>query len=208
MAFELKKLNYSYDSLEPHFDKQTMEIHHTKHHNAYVTNLNSALAGTDLEDSKLEEIVVNAKHLPDVIRNNAGGIYNHNFFFDVISPKGGGEPSGELAKAIAESFGSFKEFKEIFKREALSRFGSGWAWLIVKHGELMIISTPNQDNPLMKCKNENCGCGGSKFLVMGLDVWEHAYYLKYQNRRADYIDAFFNVIDWNKANENYINAVK
>ena len=193
MAFELIKLGYAYDALEPHFDAQTMEIHHTKHHQAYTTNLNNAIAGTDLEGLSIEEILVKGFDKP-AVRNNGGGFYNHNLFFTIISPNGGGEPTGKIAELITESFGSYDAFKEKFANAGATRFGSGWAWLCYKDGKLEICSTPNQDNPLMPGE-----CNG--FPLAGLDVWEHAYYLKYQNRRPEYIQAFFNVVDWAKVNE-------
>lgn len=198
MAFTLPKLPYAYDALEPHIDARTMEIHHTKHHNAYTTNLNAAIAGSDLEGKKIEEILKNLDMNNSAVRNNGGGFYNHNLFWEVMSPNGGGLPSGELAKAIDESFGSFDAFKESFSKAAATRFGSGWAWLcVLKGGKLEICSTANQDNPLMP----NISCGG--FPILGLDVWEHAYYLNYQNRRPDYIQAFFSVINWKKVEELY-----
>lgn len=198
MSFTLPRLPYAYDALEPHIDARTMEIHHTKHHNAYTTNLNAAIAGSDLEGKKIEEILKNLDMNNSAVRNNGGGFYNHNLFWEVMSPNGGGLPSGELAKAIDESFGSFDAFKESFSKAAATRFGSGWAWLcVLKGGKLEICSTANQDNPLMP----NISCGG--FPILGLDVWEHAYYLNYQNRRPDYIQAFFSVINWEKVAELY-----
>ncbi len=198
MSFTLPRLPYAYDALEPHIDARTMEIHHTKHHNAYTTNLNAAIAGSDLEGKKIEEILKNLDMNNSAVRNNGGGFYNHNLFWEVMSPNGGGLPSGELAKAIDESFGSFDAFKESFSKAAATRFGSGWAWLcVLKGGKLEICSTANQDNPLMP----NISCGG--FPILGLDVWEHAYYLNYQNRRPDYIQAFFSVINWKKVEELY-----
>ena len=191
MSFELPKLPYAYDALEPHIDARTMEIHHSKHHNAYVTNLNAAIAGTDLEGKTIENILINLDMNNMPVRNNGGGHYNHNLFCIVMSPNGGGKPTGELAEAIDRDFGSFEEFKAQFAKAGATRFGSGWAWLCVhKGGKLEVCSTPNQDNPLMP----NTGCGG--FPILGMDVWEHAYYLNYQNRRPDYIEAFFNVINW------------
>ncbi|GIJ93499.1 superoxide dismutase [Capnocytophaga stomatis] len=196
MSFTLPKLPYAYDALEPHVDARTMEIHHTKHHNAYTTNLNTAIAGTNLEGKTIEEILENLDMNNGAVRNNGGGFYNHNLFWEVMSPDGGGKPTGDLAKAIDEKFGSFDAFKEEFAKAAATRFGSGWAWLCVhKGGKLEICSTPNQDNPLMP----NTGCEGRP--ILGLDVWEHAYYLNYQNRRPDYIQAFFNVINWEKVAE-------
>lgn len=196
MAFTLPKLPYAYDALEPHFDARTMEIHHSKHHNAYTTNLNAAIEGTDLEGKTIEEILTQLDTNNGAVRNNGGGFYNHNLFWEILSPNGGGLPTGELANAITASFGSFEAFKEAFVKAATTRFGSGWAWLCVhKGGKLEVCSTANQDNPLMP----NIGCGG--FPILGLDVWEHAYYLHYQNRRPDYIQAFFNVINWGKVAE-------
>lgn len=191
MAFELPQLPYAYDALEPHIDARTMEIHHSKHHNAYVTNLNAAIAGTDLEGLTIENILINLDMKNAAVRNNGGGHYNHNLFWKVMSPNGGGLPTGELAEAIERDFKSFDEFKAQFAKAGATRFGSGWAWLCVhKGGKLEVCSTPNQDNPLMP----DTGCGG--FPILGMDVWEHAYYLNYQNRRPDYIEAFFNVINW------------
>ncbi|THV61384.1 superoxide dismutase [Flagellimonas alvinocaridis] len=198
MAFELPKLPYAYDALEPHIDARTMEIHHTKHHNGYTNNLNNAIAGTDLEGKDIETILSNLDMSNGAVRNNGGGFYNHSLFWEVMSPNGGGTPSGELAKAIDAAFGSFDGFKEKFAAAAATRFGSGWAWLCVhKGGKLEVCSTPNQDNPIMP----GTGCDGQP--ILGLDVWEHAYYLNYQNRRPDYISAFFNVINWDKVSENY-----
>jgi Fe-Mn family superoxide dismutase len=194
MAFELPKLPYAFDALEPHIDAKTMEIHHDKHHAAYTNNLNAAIEGTDLEGLSIEEILVKGMDKP-AVRNNGGGFYNHNLFWETMSPNGGGEPTGELAEAINSAFGSFEGFKEKFSQAAATRFGSGWAWLCVKDGKLEVCSTPNQDNPLMP----GVGCEGTP--ILGLDVWEHAYYLNYQNRRPDYISAFFNVVDWNKVAE-------
>jgi Fe-Mn family superoxide dismutase len=188
MAFELPKLPYAYDALEPHIDARTMEIHHSKHHQAYITNLNAAIAGTDLEGKTIEEILQNCKDKP-AVRNNGGGFWNHNLFWECMSPKGGGEPTGELLQAINDAFGTFEAFKAEFSKAGATRFGSGWAWLCVTNGKLEVCSTPNQDNPVM-----GEGCKGTAILAM--DVWEHAYYLHYQNRRPDYINAFFNVINW------------
>lgn len=199
MSFELPKLPYAYDALEPHIDARTMEIHHSKHHNAYVTNLNAAIAGTDLEGKTIENILINLDMSNMPVRNNGGGHYNHNLFWKVMSPNGGGKPTGELAEAIDRDFGSFEEFKAQFAKAGATRFGSGWAWLCVhKGGKLEVCSTPNQDNPLMS----NTGCGG--FPILGMDVWEHAYYLNYQNRRPDYIEAFFNVINWTEVLRLYV----
>jgi Fe-Mn family superoxide dismutase len=191
MAFELPQLPYAYDALEPHIDARTMEIHHSKHHNAYTTNLNAAIAGTDLEGKTIENILMHLDMKNMAVRNNGGGFYNHNLYWRVMSPNGGGKPSGDLANAIDVAFGSFDEFKAQFAKAGATRFGSGWAWLCVhKGGKVEVCSTPNQDNPLMP----DTGCGG--FPILGMDVWEHAYYLNYQNRRPDYIEAFFNVINW------------
>ncbi|MBC30215.1 MAG: superoxide dismutase [Muricauda sp.] len=198
MAFELPNLPYAYDALEPHIDARTMEIHHTKHHNGYTTKLNDAVKGTDLEGKSIEDILKNLDMSNSAVRNNGGGYFNHCLFWEVMSPNGGGNPSGELADAINDAFGSFDGFKDKFSAAAGSRFGSGWAWLCVhKGGKLEICSTPNQDNPLMP----NTGCGG--YPILGLDVWEHAYYLNYQNRRPDYISAFFNVINWDEVAKRY-----
>ncbi|AEK22254.1 superoxide dismutase [Capnocytophaga canimorsus] len=198
MSFELPKLSYPYDALEPHIDARTMEIHHTKHHNAYTTNLNAAIKDTALQDKSIEEILQNLDMKNSAVRNNGGGYYNHNLFWEVISPNGGGKPSGALETAINETFGSFEEFKKAFSAAAATRFGSGWAWLCVhKGGKLEICSTANQDNPLMP----EMGCSGTP--ILGLDVWEHAYYLNYQNRRPDYIEAFFNIINWENVAQRY-----
>lgn len=200
MAFELPKLPYAYDALEPNIDARTMEIHHTKHHNAYTTNLNAAIAGTDLENKSIEDILKNLDMSNAAVRNNGGGFYNHNLFWEIMSPNGGGEPSGELAEAIQRDFGSFASFKETFSKAGATQFGSGWAWLCVKDGKLEVCGTPNQDNPLMP----NVGCGGTP--ILGMDVWEHAYYLNYQNRRPDYIAAFFNVINWTEVAKRFADA--
>ncbi|ASE34051.1 superoxide dismutase [Mammaliicoccus sciuri] len=196
MAFELPKLPYAYDALEPHIDKETMEIHHTKHHNTYVTKLNDAVKGTDLESKSIEDIVKNLNSVPDDIRtavqNNGGGHYNHSLFWELLTPNAS-EPSGEVVDAISSTFGSLDKFKEEFAAAAAGRFGSGWAWLVVDNGQLAIVSTPNQDNPISE----------GKLPILGLDVWEHAYYLNYQNRRPDYINAFWNVVNWDKVNELY-----
>ncbi len=198
MAFVLDPLPYPSDSLEPNIDKQTMEIHHGKHHNAYVTNLNNAIAGTEMESKSIEDLLASVSTAPIAVRNNGGGHYNHTLFWNTISGSGGGQPTGTLAEAITQKFGSFDAFKEEFTKAATTRFGSGWAWLIVTpKGELAITSSPNQDNPLM----DSAEVKG--FPVIGLDVWEHAYYLKYQNRRPDYIAAYFNVVDWNAAEKRY-----
>lgn len=201
MAYSLPQLPYAYDALEPHIDKETMNIHHTKHHNTYVTNLNNALEGNDeLLSKTVEELVSNLDAVPEAartaVRNNGGGHANHSLFWEVISPNGGGQPTGDLAAAIDSKFGSFENFKEEFSKAATTRFGSGWAWLVVNNGELEVTSTPNQDNPLMEGKTP----------VLGLDVWEHAYYLNYQNRRPEYISAFFNVINWDEVAKRYTTA--
>ena len=191
MAFELPSLNYSFDALEPHIDTKTMQIHHGKHHAGYTNNLNNAIKGTGLETMSIEAILAELDLNNAAVRNNGGGFFNHSLFWNVMSPNGGGSPSGDLASAINDSFGSFDEFKSAFSKAAGTRFGSGWAWLCVHPGgKLEVCSTPNQDNPLMK----GIGCGGQP--ILGLDVWEHAYYLNYQNRRPDYISGFFNVINW------------
>ncbi len=198
MAFELPRLPYAYDALEPHIDARTMEIHHTKHHNGYTTKLNEAIEGTELAGKSIEAILKNLDMSNSAVRNNGGGYYNHKLFWEMMSPNGGGEPAAPLTDAIKDAFGSLQGFKDKFSAAAASRFGSGWAWLCVhKGGSLKICSTPNQDNPLMP----ETGCGGHP--ILGLDVWEHAYYLHYQNRRPDYINAFFNVINWDKVAELY-----
>jgi len=198
MAVELPPLNYSFDALEPHIDTKTMQIHHGKHHAGYTNNLNNAIKGTDLETMSIETILAELDLNNVAVRNNGGGFFNHSLFWNVMSPNGGGVPSGDLASAINDSFGSFDEFKSAFSKAAGTRFGSGWAWLCVHPGgKLELCSTPNQDNPLMK----GIGCGGQP--ILGLDVWEHAYYLNYQNRRPDYISGFFNVINWDFVSELY-----
>ena len=198
MAFELPSLNYSFDALEPHIDTKTMQIHHGKHHAGYTNNLNNAIKGTDLETMSIETILAELDLNNAAVRNNGGGFFNHSLFWNIMSPNGGGVPSGDLASAINDSFGSFDEFKSAFSKAAGTRFGSGWAWLCVHPGgKLEVCSTPNQDNPLMR----GVGCGGQP--ILGLDVWEHAYYLNYQNRRPDYISGFFNVINWNFVSELY-----
>jgi len=198
MAFDLPKLPYAYDALEPNIDARTMEIHHTKLHNGYTNNLNNAIKDTDLDGKSIEDILTNLDMNNMAVRNNGGGFYNHSLFWEIMSPNGGGAPTGELASAIDAAFGSFDAFKEKFSAAAATRFGSGWAWLCVHPGgKLDICSTPNQDNPIMP----GVGCGG--YPILGLDVWEHAYYLNYQNLRPDYISAFFNVINWDKVSENY-----
>lgn len=190
MAFELSALPYAFDALEPYIDTTTMQIHHGKHHAAYVTNLNNAIAGTELESKSLEDILKNVgDNMP--VRNNGGGHYNHTLFWSIMSPNGGGTPSGDLSAALDTAFGNLDTFKEKFTQAALTRFGSGWAWLCVNNGKLEICSTANQDNPIM-----GIGCGGTP--ILGLDVWEHAYYLKYQNRRPEYVAAFYNVINWDE----------
>ncbi|MBM7584688.1 Fe-Mn family superoxide dismutase [Bacillus pakistanensis] len=201
MAFELPQLPYAYDALEPHIDKETMNIHHTKHHNAYVTKLNDALEGNaELLSKSVEEVVANLDAVPEgvrtAVRNNGGGHVNHSLFWTILSPNGGGAPAGELADAITAKFGSVEKFKEEFAAAAAGRFGSGWAWLVVNNGELEVTSTPNQDSPLMEGKTP----------ILGLDVWEHAYYLNYQNRRPDYINAFWNVVNWEEVSNLYTSA--
>ncbi len=192
MAFALPELPYAYNALEPHIDAQTMEIHHTKHHNAYVTKVNDAIKGTEFDTKTIEDLISNLNAVPDnirtAVRNNGGGHANHSLFWTILSGSGGGKPDGELSDAINSAFGSFDSFKSEFSNAAATRFGSGWAWLSINNGDLIIESTPNQDNPMMEGRTP----------VLGLDVWEHAYYLKYQNRRPDYIEAFFQVINWNE----------
>lgn len=198
MAFELPSLTYAYDALEPHIDARTMEIHHSKHHNGYTTNLNNAIADTPMDDQSIEEILKGLDMENKAVRNNGGGFYNHRLFWNIMSPNGGGTPGGALGSAIATAFGSFEDFKTAFAKAAATQFGSGWAWLCVhKDGSVDVCATANQDNPLMP----GIGCGGTP--ILGIDVWEHAYYLNYQNRRPDYIEAFFNVIDWKKVEELY-----
>ena len=198
MSFQLPKLPYAYDALEPHIDALTMEIHHSKHHNGYTTNLNNAIAGTDLESKDILDILENMDMNNAAVRNNGGGFYNHDLFWKVMSPNGGGAPSGALGGAIDDAYGSYDAFKEAFSKAAATRFGSGWAWLCVhKGGKVEVCSSANQDNPLMP----GIGCGGVP--ILGLDVWEHAYYLNYQNRRPDYIKAFFNVINWEEVSKRY-----
>lgn len=201
MSFELPKLKYALDALEPHIDAKTMEIHHGKHHAGYTANLNKAIEGSDLEGKTIENILINLDMDNKALRNNGGGYFNHNLFWEILSPNGGGKPNGELAKAIDASFGSFDGFKEKFSTAAATQFGSGWAWLCVQEGgKLSICATPNQDNPLMP----KVGCGGTP--ILGLDVWEHAYYLNYQNRRPDYISAFFNVVNWEEVGSRYLKS--
>lgn len=201
MAFELPKLPYAEDALEPHIDKETMNIHHTRHHNTYVTNLNAALQGNEeLLSKSVEEVIANLDAVPEAartaVRNNGGGHANHSLFWQILSPNGGGAPTGELADAITNKFGSFESFKEEFAKAATTRFGSGWAWLSVSNGELEVSSTPNQDSPIMEGKTP----------ILGLDVWEHAYYLKYQNKRPDYIGSFWNVVNWDEVAKRYNEA--
>lgn len=198
MAYKLPELPYAYDALEPHIDKETMNIHHTKHHNTYVTNVNNALEGhDDLAAKSVEELISDLDAVPEnirtAVRNNGGGHANHTFFWNILSPNGGGNPTGALADAIDKKFGSFDAFKEEFAKAAATRFGSGWAWLVSNNGELEIMSTPNQDSPLMEGKTP----------ILGLDVWEHAYYLNYQNRRPDYVSAFWNVVNWDEVAKNF-----
>jgi len=199
MAFELPKLPYAYDALEPNFDARTMEIHHSKHHAGYVAKLNAAIEGTDHASASLEDLMGNAGS-NNAVRNNGGGHYNHSLFWSVLSGSGGGAPTGDLASAIDSTFGSFDKFKESFSAAAATRFGSGWAWLVVDNGSLKVTSTPNQDNPLMDVAEVK----GTP--ILGLDVWEHAYYLKYQNKRPDYIAAFWNVVDWSAVSERFAAA--
>ena len=200
MAHELPKLTYAYDALEPHIDAKTMEIHHTKHHNTYVTNLNAAIEGTEFEGKELIALISDIDALPadkqTAVRNNGGGHANHTLFWEVIAPGGANAPTGELAQAIDKKFGSFDAFKEEFAKAATTRFGSGWAWLVVDNGEIAVISTPNQDSPYMEGKTP----------ILGLDVWEHAYYLNYQNRRPDYISAFWNIVNWDVVAEKFAAA--
>lgn len=202
MSFQLPDLNYGFDSLEPHIDAKTMQIHHGKHHAGYTSKLNAAVEGTDLEGKSIENLLSNLDLSNSAVRNNGGGYYNHCLFWEIMSPNGGGSPSGDLLSAIEKAFGSFDEFKAEFSKAAATRFGSGWAWLCAhSDGSLEICSTANQDNPIMN----GIGCGGSP--ILGLDVWEHAYYLNYQNRRPDYINGFFNVIDWAKVGEKYNSSI-
>lgn len=198
MAFKLPELPYSFDALEPNIDAKTMEIHHGKHHAGYTSKLNAAIEGTDIADASIEDILAKVDQYSGAVRNNGGGYYNHTLFWEILSPNGGGEPSGALADAINAAFGSFEDFKKAFSDAAATRFGSGWAWLCVHPGgKVSVCSTPNQDNPLMPVTE----CSGTP--ILGLDVWEHAYYLNYQNRRPDYIAAFFNVINWDVVSEKY-----
>ena len=201
MAFQLPDLPYAYDALEPNIDARTMEIHHGKHHNGYTSKLNAAIAGTNLEGKSIEDILANVSSAGAGVRNNGGGYYNHCLFWEVMSPNGGGEATGAVGEAITKTFGSFDAFKDAFSSAAATQFGSGWAWLCVKaDGELCVCSTANQDNPMM----DNADCPGTP--ILGLDVWEHAYYLNYQHRRPDYIEAFFNVINWDAVNAKYAAA--
>ena len=197
MTFEIPELPYAHDHLEPVIDKETMELHHGKHHNGYVTNLNKAVEGTEWADKSIEEVVANLNDVPEdirtAVRNNGGGHANHSFFWEIMAPNAGGEPTGEIKEAINEAFGDFSSFKEEFKKAAAGRFGSGWAWLVMENGKLAITSTANQDSPLMEGKTP----------ILGLDVWEHAYYLKYKNVRPDYIAAFWNVINWDEVNKRF-----
>ncbi|MBT2582313.1 superoxide dismutase [Planococcus sp. ISL-109] len=198
MAYELPELPYAYDALEPHIDKETMNIHHTKHHNTYITNVNAALEGhDDLASKSIEELITDLNAVPEnirtAVRNNGGGHANHSLFWQLLSPNGGGNPQGAVADAINSKFGSFDEFKEKFETAGKTRFGSGWAWLVVSNGELEVTSTPNQDSPLSEGKTP----------ILGVDVWEHAYYLKYQNRRPDYLAAFWNVVNWDEVSKRY-----
>lgn len=190
MAFELPTLNYDYAALEPHIDARTMEIHHTKHHQAYVNNLNNALAGGEWDNKPIEDILANISKLPVAVRNNGGGHYNHSLFWKLMGLNGGGTPAGDLSDALNRNFGSFEKFKELFANAGMTRFGSGWAWLVKAGQELKISSTPNQDNPLMDIADVK------GIPILGVDVWEHAYYLKYQNRRNEYLAAFWNVVNW------------
>ena len=201
MSFELPKLKYAYDALEPNIDARTMEIHHSKHHNGYTSKLNAAIQGTPLENESIETILGTLDLSNSGVRNNGGGFYNHSLFWEVMNPQNKGSLSGELRAALMETFGTFEDFKSAFSKAAATQFGSGWAWLCAhKGGKLEVCATPNQDNPLMP----GIGCDGAP--ILGIDVWEHAYYLNYQNRRPDYIDAFFNVINWNEVAKRYAAA--
>jgi Fe-Mn family superoxide dismutase len=200
MPFELPQLDYSHDALAPHIDKRTMEIHHGKHHAGYTAKLNAAVEGTDLEGKSMDELMTSLDMSNGALRNNGGGFYNHSLFWKVMSPNGGGQPSGSLSDAINRDFGSFDSFKDAFSKAAATQFGSGWAWLCVQEsGKLEVCATPNQDNPVMP----GVGCGGRP--ILGIDVWEHAYYLNYQNRRPDYIEAFFNVVSWEEVQKRFEN---
>ena len=201
MAFKLPDLDYSYDSLEPYIDSKTMEIHYGKHHAGYTANLNNAIQGTEMENHSINQILENLDMNNSALRNNGGGFFNHCLYWEIMGPNCGGTPSGDLLNSITDNFDSFENFKNLFSKAAATRFGSGWAWLcVVENGKLEICSTANQDVPIMP----GIGCGGSP--ILGIDVWEHAYYLNYQNRRPDYVDAFFNVINWGKVNEKYLAA--
>lgn len=202
MAFTLPALPYAHNALEPHIDAKTMEIHHGKHHQAYVDNLNKAIAGTPNENKSLEELVKSAGSISPAVRNNGGGHWNHSFFWEILGPNAGGQPGGSLASAINNAFGSLDGLKEKLNNAGMTRFGSGWAWLIVKDGKLEVSSTPNQDNPLMDVAEVK----GTP--ILGVDVWEHAYYLKYQNKRADYLNAFWNAVNWNKVQEHFDKAAR
>ncbi len=202
MSFALPNLNYKHDALEPYIDARTMEIHHTKHHQAYTNNLNAAIEGTELEGNSIEAILTHLDMNNKAVRNNGGGYYNHNLYWEIMSPTGGGVPNGALANAIDAEFGSFEKFKDVFSKAGLTQFGSGWAWLCVhKGGKVDVCATPNQDNTLMP----GVGCGGTP--ILGIDVWEHAYYLNYQNRRPDYINAFFNIINWEVVSKKYAESI-
>jgi len=200
MAFTLPALPYAFDALEPHIDSQTMQIHHGKHHQAYVDNLNKAIAGTEHENKSLEQLIATAGKISPAVRNNGGGHWNHSFFWEILSANSGGKPSGKLGDAINSTFGSFEAFQEKFNTAGTTRFGSGWAWLIAKDGKLEITSTPNQDNPLMDVAEVR----GNP--ILGVDVWEHAYYLKYQNKRPDYLKAVWNLINWKRVEEHFVKA--
>ena len=201
MAFKLPDLDYSYDSLEPYIDSKTMEIHYGKHHAGYTANLNNAIQGTEMENHSINQILENLDMNNSALRNNGGGFFNHCLYWEIMGPNCGGTPSGDLLNSITDNFDSFENFKNLFSKAAATRFGSGWAWLcVLENGKLEICSTANQDVPIMP----GIGCGGSP--ILGIDVWEHAYYLNYQNRRPDYVDAFFNVINWEKVNEKYLAA--
>ncbi|MFO7617139.1 MAG: superoxide dismutase [Bacteroidales bacterium] len=200
MSFKLPELPYAYDALEPYFDARTMEIHHSKHHAAYTNNLNNVIAGTDAENRTIEEIFAKVSSYPVGVRNNGGGYYNHNIFWTILSPKGGGKPEGELLKAIERDFGSFEAFREKFSTAAATRFGSGWAWLTVADGKLTVSSSPNQDNPLMDISEVK----GTP--ILNIDVWEHAYYLHYQNRRQDFIEAFWSIVNWDEVSRRFAEA--
>ncbi len=198
MAFKLPDLSYDYNALEPSIDARTMEIHHTKHHAGYTNNLNNAIQDTEIENMSIEDILKDISKHSAAVRNNGGGFYNHKLFWEIMSPNGGGKPKGELLEAINRDFGSFETFKDLFNKAAATRFGSGWAWLVQQDNKLVVSSTPNQDNPLMDIAETK----GTP--ILGLDVWEHAYYLKYQNKRPEYIDAFWNVIDWDQVAKRFV----